>query len=204
MAEQGQENQDNKVLSSDKTSFTFSCETETPMPTTSPWQRYPDARLPASPQADSIPTPHTLPSHPPRRKTRQPLSKIYALAAKERRLRQNYNNFHHPPRREDVWICQYCEYERFFGRPPDALVRLYEIKDRRERRRLAEKRRLLEKARMKGKKTRKGSKGAAKPLDPDLPPVDGMPDDEPPGDEEHLHRSSVTHAGLDDPHMEKG
>ena len=49
-----------------------------------------------------------------------------------------------------------------FGRPPAALIRQYEIKDRHERRRLAEKRRLLEKAKMKGRKGKKGNKNTAK------------------------------------------
>ena len=84
------------------------------------------------------------------------------MAARERRLQQEYNNYHHPPREEDVWICEFCEYESIFGSPPEALVRQYEIKDRRERKRLAEKRRLLEKAKMKGRKGKKGSKNAAK------------------------------------------
>lgn len=43
-----------------------------------------------------------------------------------------------------------------------ALIRQYEIKDRKERRRLAEKRRLLEKAKMKGRKGKKATKNAAK------------------------------------------
>lgn len=94
------------------------------------------------------------------KKPRRPLSKQYALAARDRRLQQNYNNFHHPPKEEDVWICEYCEYEAIFGRPPEALIRQYEIKDRRERKRLAEKRRLLEKAKMKGRKGKKGNKNA--------------------------------------------
>lgn len=41
-----------------------------------------------------------------------------------------------------------------------ALIRQYEIKDRKERQRLAEKRRLLEKARMKGRKGKKANKKA--------------------------------------------
>lgn len=94
------------------------------------------------------------------RKTRRPLIKQYAIAARDRRLRQNYNNFHHPPKEEDVWICEYCEYEAIFGAPPSALIRQYESKDRRERRRLAEKRRLLEKAKMKGKRGKKGGKNS--------------------------------------------
>lgn len=52
----------------------------------------------------------------------------------------------------EIWICEFCEYESIFGEAPEALMRQYEIKDRKERRRLAEKRRLLEKAKQKGKK----------------------------------------------------
>lgn len=96
------------------------------------------------------------------RKPRRPPSKQYAVAARQRRIRQDYNNYHHPPSSEDVWICEFCEYESIFGSPPEALVRQYETKDRVERRRLANKRRLLEKAKMKGRKGKKGNKNAAK------------------------------------------
>ncbi|KAL7276526.1 hypothetical protein RUND412_000486 [Rhizina undulata] len=60
----------------------------------------------------------------------------------------------------EIWICEFCEYESIFGEAPEALMRQYDIKDRRERRRLAEKRRLLEKAKQKGKKNsnKNGSK----------------------------------------------
>lgn len=50
------------------------------------------------------------------------------------------------------WVCEFCEYEMIFGEAPEALIRQYEIKDRKERRKMAEKRRLLEKAKQKGKK----------------------------------------------------
>ncbi len=96
------------------------------------------------------------------KKPRRPLAKQYAMAARQRRLQQDYNNYHHPLRAEDIWICEFCEYESIFGSPPEALVRQYEIKDRRERKRLAEKRRLLEKAKMKGRKGKRGNKNAAK------------------------------------------
>ena len=98
----------------------------------------------------------------PPKKPRRPLVKQYAMAARQRRLQQDYNNYHHPSRAEDIWICEFCEYESIFGSPPEALVRQYEIKDRRERKRLAEKRRLLEKAKMKGRKGKKGNKNAVK------------------------------------------
>lgn len=96
-----------------------------------------------------------------RKKKRSPGS-VYALAARQRRIQQQYTNIHHPPRLEDIWICEFCEYESIFGRPPEALIRQYEMKDRKERKRLAEKKRLLEKAKMKGRKTKKATKNASK------------------------------------------
>ncbi|KAF2681694.1 hypothetical protein K458DRAFT_77707 [Lentithecium fluviatile CBS 122367] len=90
------------------------------------------------------------------RRPRRSASKLYALAAKRRRAQQEYTNYHNPP--ETPWICEFCEYEDIFGTPPLALIRQYEIKDRKERKRAAEKRRLLEKARMKGRKGKKTSK----------------------------------------------
>ncbi|KAL8694689.1 MAG: hypothetical protein Q9218_000700 [Villophora microphyllina] len=96
------------------------------------------------------------------KKPRRSLAKQLALAARERRLQQEYDNYHHPPAPEDTWVCEFCEYEMIFGSPPEALIREYEIKDRQERRRLAEKRRLLEKAKMKGRKGKKGTKNSGK------------------------------------------
>jgi hypothetical protein len=96
------------------------------------------------------------------KKTRRRRGDVYALAARQRKLQQEYNNLQHPPAPEDVWICEFCEYESIFGQAPHALIRQYEIKDRKERRRLAEKRRLLEKAKLKGRKGKKQTKNAAK------------------------------------------
>jgi hypothetical protein len=96
------------------------------------------------------------------KKPRRRRGDVYALAARERKLQTKYNNLQHPPAPEDIWICEFCEYESIFGEPPHALIRQYEIKDRKERRRLAEKRRLLEKAKLKGRKGKKQSKNAAK------------------------------------------
>ncbi|KAF2103795.1 hypothetical protein NA57DRAFT_70003 [Rhizodiscina lignyota] len=94
--------------------------------------------------------------------SRKSLTRILQLAANQRKLQQEYTNFHHPPRREDIWICEFCEYKSIFGEEPAALVRQYEEKDRRERKAAAERRRLLEKAKMKGRKNRKGNKGKNK------------------------------------------
>jgi hypothetical protein len=96
------------------------------------------------------------------KKPRRRRGDVYALAARQRKLQQEYNNLQHPPAPEDIWICEFCEYESIFGQPPHALIRQYEIKDRKERRRLAEKRRLLEKAKLKGRKGKKQTKNAAK------------------------------------------
>lgn len=83
-------------------------------------------------------------------------------AAKQRRRETEIQNAQHPPAPEDTWMCEFCEYERIFGRPPEALIRQYEIKDRRRRREEAERRRLLEKAKMKSRKGKKASKAPAK------------------------------------------
>ncbi|OAL33372.1 hypothetical protein AYO20_07383 [Fonsecaea nubica] len=96
------------------------------------------------------------------KKPRRRRADVYTLAARQRRLQQEYNNLQHPPAPEDIWICEFCEYESIFGQPPHALIRQYEIKDRKERRRLAEKRRLLEKAKLKGRKGKKQTKGTPK------------------------------------------
>ena len=92
------------------------------------------------------------------RKPRRSLTKQLALAARDRKMAQDYENYNNPPKRDKVWVCDFCEYEMIFGEPPAALIRQYEIKDRSERRRLAEKRRLLEKAKMKSRKGKKGNK----------------------------------------------
>lgn len=97
------------------------------------------------------------------KKNRRRTGKEYLIAARQRRQQQEFRNFHHPPAPEEVWICEFCEYERIFGTPPEALIKQYEIKDRRIRKQEAERRRLLEKAKMKGRKGKKGSKATQKP-----------------------------------------
>ncbi|CAG8977292.1 hypothetical protein HYALB_00012984 [Hymenoscyphus albidus] len=98
----------------------------------------------------------------PAKKNRRRTGKEYLIAARQRRQQQEFKNYHHPPPAEDVWICEFCEYERIFGTLPEALIKQYEIKDRRIRKQEAERRRLLEKAKMKGRKGKKGNKGSAK------------------------------------------
>jgi hypothetical protein len=143
-----------------------------------------NGQYPPSAASQAAPHQNAVPRKPRRRR-----GDIYALAARQRRLQQEYENLHHPPAPENLWICEFCEYESIFGVPPIALIRQYEIKDRRERKRLAEKRRLLEKAKMKGRKGKKQTKSAAKaaggtsqqPLNPqgyEQQPVDNLGGDD--------------------------
>ncbi|KAI9163308.1 hypothetical protein HJFPF1_04914 [Paramyrothecium foliicola] len=97
-----------------------------------------------------------------RRKARRRLERELLLAARHRRQLAADSYYHNPPKPEDVWICEFCEYERIFGQPPRALIREYEIKDRRHRQEEADRKRLLEKAKAKGRKNRKASKAAGK------------------------------------------
>ncbi|KAL1958693.1 hypothetical protein VTO42DRAFT_4036 [Malbranchea cinnamomea] len=134
------------------------------------------------------------PSQP--RKPRRSAKSLYALAARQRRLQQQYTNLHHPPSPEDIWICEFCEYESIFGHPPEALIRQYEIKDRKERRRLAEKRRLLEKAKMKGRKGKKPTKNAAKNAAAQVPAHQQAYDRQP-----HTDRGTGSHGSIGDDYL---
>lgn len=98
----------------------------------------------------------------PTKKNRRRTGREYLRAAQQRRQQQQFRNYHHPPAVEDIWICEFCEYERIFGSPPEALIKQYEMKDRRQRKQEQERRRLLEKAKMKGRKGKKGNKAVPK------------------------------------------
>lgn len=178
------EQQPSKKSSSAKTQFTFTCESDSAKsmtwPEQSPLSRWDkditvdskgrnsrgfatqgtqtSPNIANQPGQNAVQQNQQAPQQP--KKPRRPLAKQYAIAARDRRLRQEYSNFHHPPKAEDAWICQFCEYESIFGEPPQHLIRQYEVKDRRERKRAAEKRRLLEKAKMKGRKNKKGNKNS--------------------------------------------
>jgi hypothetical protein len=116
--------------------------------------------LAASQQAPNAQKQSQAPAEPSKKPRRQ-AGKEYLIAARQRRHAQQFKNYHNPPAPEDIWICEFCEYERIFGSPPRALIRQYEIKDKHAKRQEAEKRRLLEKAKMKGRK-KKGNKAAPK------------------------------------------
>ncbi|OIW31256.1 hypothetical protein CONLIGDRAFT_573934 [Coniochaeta ligniaria NRRL 30616] len=132
---------------------------------------YPPSTLPTRQMADQITqsaaakplasAPAAPAAAAPPKKTRKRLNKELNLAAKHRKENTLFANQRNPPKDEDFWICEFCEYENIFGQPPLSLIRKYELRDRRERKQAAERQRLLEKAKMKSRKGKKNSKPAA-------------------------------------------
>ncbi|KAL7802433.1 hypothetical protein V8C44DRAFT_284499 [Trichoderma aethiopicum] len=96
------------------------------------------------------------------RKSRRRLERELAAAARTRRQIATENYYHNLVNPADIWICEFCEYERIFGEPPRTLIRDYEIKERRQRQEEADRKRLLEKAKAKSRKGKKASKAGAK------------------------------------------
>lgn len=90
--------------------------------------------------------------------SRRGSARDYTIAAMARRRETQLNNRRNPPKPEDVWICYFCDYEQIFGQPPAALVRQYEIKDRKQRQadqRLKANWEKMKKGKHKGKKSSK-------------------------------------------------
>ncbi|KAL2209129.1 hypothetical protein CC79DRAFT_1320652 [Sarocladium strictum] len=120
-----------------------------------------------------------------RRRDRRRLDKELDVAARHRRQLAAETYSYHPPKLEDIWICEFCEYERIFGEPPRTLIRDYELKDRRVRREIADRKRMLEKAKAKTRKNKKSAKATSKsnqpagqtpePLQTDLNGEHGLP-----------------------------
>lgn len=144
-----------------------------------------------------------------RRKSRRRLEQELNIAARHRREIAAENYFHHAPKMEDVWICEFCEYERIFGQPPRALIREYEIKDRRNRQEEADRKRLLEKAKAKsrkgkknGKVTSKGSHGGQQMSDQSPADVAGD-QDAPPMHHGHSHSTQSEEEDYDDDYEEE-
>src|SRR6266480_458415 len=66
-------------------------------------------------------------------------------AADERNRKAEHDYRANPPKSaQDVWICEFCEYEQIFGEKPNALIRQYEMKELKQREK--ERCRLMEKA----------------------------------------------------------
>lgn len=90
------------------------------------------------------------------RKNRRRAARDLHVQARKRREETTRQNYLHPQKPEDQWICEFCEYERIFGYPPVALIRQYEIKDRKLRQQEEERRRVWEKAKARSRKGKKG------------------------------------------------
>jgi len=150
------------------------------------------------PRQDDQYAPNRAAAPPP--KPRRP-GNVLRGAAQQRRQQQTYNNRSNPPRREDMYICEFCEYESIYGRPPAALIRQYEIKDWRERKAKELNRRRLEKMKARGRKNRKGGKNnyqnsAATPTDINQQPYDDQYD--PPDDDDSQGEEDFFEEGDDD------
>lgn len=97
-----------------------------------------------------------------RRKTRRQIEKELVRAAEDRRQAATRRYYQNPPKPEDFWFCEFCEYEAIFGEPPRALIRQYELKDHKKRQEEADRKRLLEKAKQKGRKGKKNGKPSSR------------------------------------------
>jgi hypothetical protein len=180
--------QHSSVKPTPSTQFTFTCDSQVPGSLQWPGKlrRFPQALLlltlvghmPKHPLGSQIPqsAPHvnatgerdtsskaaSRGSGSSRRKGRRRLERELNTAALHRRQAATDAYFHNPPKPEDIWICEFCEYERIFGQPPRALIRDYELKDRRVRQEEADRKRLLEKAKAKARKGKKNGKAPVK------------------------------------------
>lgn len=96
------------------------------------------------------------------RKSRGHVERELVIAARHRRQIATENYYHSLLDSAEIWICEFCEYERIFGEPPRTLIRDYEIKDRRHRQEEADRKRLLEKAKAKSRKGKRNNKASAK------------------------------------------
>ncbi|KAJ4140042.1 hypothetical protein NW768_001394 [Fusarium equiseti] len=107
-----------------------------------------------------------------RQDSKRRLERSLERAARRRRQAATEARRANPESASNGWICEFCEYESIFGEPPRALVRTYEIKDRKRRQEEADRKRLLEKAKAKSRKGRKGGKASSKDHATQLPPQD--------------------------------
>lgn len=110
----------------------------------------------AGPPSDSSLQGEAPQSETSERKNRRRAARDLHLQARKRREDTARQNYLHPQKPEDLWICEFCEYERIFGYPPVALIRQYEIKDRKIRQQEEERRRVWEKAKARSRKGKKG------------------------------------------------
>lgn len=97
-----------------------------------------------------------------RQDSKRRLDRSLDRAARRRRQLATEARRANPEKASDGWICEFCEYESIFGEPPRALIRKYEMKDRKRRQEEADRKRLLEKAKAKSRKGKKSGKSTSK------------------------------------------
>lgn len=125
-----------------------------------PTKQTPDSAAQTAPAKPSGPgQPPTGATQP--KKSRRQLNKELAQAAKKRQQDAAFKLQRSPSADTDFWLCEFCEYEAIFGRPPRAMIRLYELKARRQKKEEEERKRRLEKARSRSRKVKKSIKPAA-------------------------------------------
>ncbi|KAF4510069.1 hypothetical protein G6O67_001992 [Ophiocordyceps sinensis] len=149
--------------------FTFTCDPQ--VPGTVQWPGHPNKHTAAPQMASNAPNGvnHEVSSKAAGaeasqspRKPRGGLEQKLNNAARRRERIAAEAMKRQPPKAEDVWICQFCEYNNIFRKPPSALIRDYEIKDRRRRKEEADRKRLLEKAKAKNRKGKKNGQVTTK------------------------------------------
>ncbi|OBS23627.1 hypothetical protein FPOA_04176 [Fusarium poae] len=97
-----------------------------------------------------------------RRDSKRRFDRSLDRAARRRRQVATESRRTNPSNAADDWVCEFCEYESIFGEPPKALIRTYEIKDRKRRQEEADRKRLLEKAKAKSRKGKKSGKASSR------------------------------------------
>lgn len=99
---------------------------------------------------------------PAQKSSRKATADRYTAAAEARLRKTQLANRRNPPKPEDIWICEFCDYEAIFGSPPRALVRQYEIKDRKQRQQGQHRKAQLERMKKGKHRGKKNGKPAAK------------------------------------------
>ena len=97
---------------------------------------------------------HPQPAAPPKKP--ENIDRELREQARARRRNARFQNKHHPPKPEDVWVCDFCIYEDIYGSPPRHLIRDFELKERKQRLQEAALKRKMEKMK---KDARKGKRG---------------------------------------------
>lgn len=133
-----------------------------PTPSTRPPPAHTSQSTPASassanPTLPTQPSPTTARRKPSRREVQRDINR----QATARRRKQEDDNAQKGTTRDQIALCDFCLYEAIYNEQPTALIRRYELKERKRLQKEEEIRRHIEKKSRKGKNP-KASKTAAK------------------------------------------